>query len=204
VTTGSVKVLRAVPLRRPPNADLRSREYLTEREVATLISAAKRSRNGLRDSTMLLLGIRHGLRVSELCGLQWTQVEFESALLHVRRAKNGVSNSHPIRGDELRYLRSMKRQSSSPWIFLSERGSPFTTAGFASLIERTGKRAQLGFKVHPHMLRHACGFILANRGVDTRTLQAFLGHRSISSTVRYTEISVRRFQNIWGCGFVGP
>ena len=182
------KELRAVQLRRPPNKDLRSREHLTEREVEKLIEAARGNRYGLRDSTMLLIAFRHGLRVSELCDLQWTQVEFETATLYVRRGKGGVNTTHPLMGDELRALRALKREAKSPFIFVTERGTPFTTAGFASLIERAGIEAKIGFKVHPHMLRHTTGYVLANKGTDTRTLQAYLGHRSIQSTVRYTEL----------------
>jgi integrase len=191
------KEIRAVQLRRPPNRDLRPREHLTEREVEKLIEAAKGNRYGLRDSTMLRIAFRHGLRVSELSDLQWTQVEFETATLHVRRAKGGVTTTHPLMGDELRALRALKREAKSPFVFVSERGAPFTTAGFASLVERAGIEAKIGFKVHPHMLRHACGFVLANRGTDTRTLQAYLGHRSIQSTVRYAELAPGRFKNLW-------
>jgi len=100
-------------------------------------------------------------------------------------------------GDELRALRALKRAAKSPFIFVSERGAPFTIAGLAKLIERAGIEAKIGFKVHPHMLRHAAGFVLANKGTDTRTLQAYLGHRSIQSTVRYTELAPGRFKNLW-------
>ena len=100
-------------------------------------------------------------------------------------------------GDELRALRSLKRDAKSLFIFVSERGAPFTVSGFAKLVERAGIEAKLPFKVHPHMLRHATGYALANRGVDTRSLQAYLGHRSIQSTVRYTELAPGRFKNIW-------
>jgi integrase len=191
------KELRAVRLRRRPNRDLRPREHLTEREIEKLIEAAKGNRHGLRDSAMLLIAFRHGLRVSELCDLQWTDVEFESTTLHVRRAKGGMTSTHPLMGDELRALRALKREAKSPFMFVSERGAPFTTAGFASVVERAGIGAKIGFKVHPHMLRHACGFVLANRGTDTRTLQAYLGHRSIQSTVRYSELAPGRFKNLW-------
>jgi integrase len=146
---------------------------------------------------MILIAFRHGLRVSELCGLQWSDVEFETATLHVRRAKGGDSATHPLLGEEMRALRALKREGKSPFVFVSERGAPFTTAGFASLVERAGTEAEIGFKVHPHMLRHSTGFALANIGTDTRTLQAYLGHRSIQSTVRYTALAPGRFKNIW-------
>jgi site-specific recombinase XerD len=100
-------------------------------------------------------------------------------------------------GDELRALRVLKREAKSPFVFVSERGAPFSTPGWAKLIARAGVAAKMPFPLHSHMLRHACGFVLANRGTDTRTLQAYLGHRSIQSTVRYTELAPGRFKNLW-------
>jgi integrase len=186
------------PLRRK-NAELRTREYLTDAEVASLTEAAKGNRHGHRDATMILVAYRHGLRVSELVDLRWDQIDFERATLAVRRAKKGSPATHPILGDELRALRRLQREQEpkSPFVFTSERGSPFTTAGFARMVERTGGAAGLGFKAHPHMLRHACGFALANKGHDTRALQAYLGHRNIQHTVRYTELSPDRFKDFW-------
>jgi len=184
-----------MPLRRP-NAELRPREHLTEREIEKLIEAAKGNRWGQRDSTILLIAFRHGLRASEVSSLQWSDVEFESATLHLRRAKGGTTSTHPLLGDELRALRVLKRQAKVPFIFVSERGAPFTTAGFAKLVERAAVKAKLPFKVHPHMLRHSTGYALANKGTDTRTLQAYLGHRSIQSTVRYAELAPGRFRNL--------
>ena len=188
---------RTVTPLRKPNAELRPREHLTEREVEKLIEAARRNRWGSRDSTMMLIAFRHGLRVSELRGLQWSDIEFETGTLHLRRAKGGTTGTHPLLGDELRALRNLKREAKSPFVFVSERNAPFTVSGFAKLVERAGIEAKLPFKVHPHMLRHACGYALANRGTDTRTLQAYLGHRSIQSTVRYTELAPGSFKNIW-------
>jgi integrase len=186
-------------LRRKPNAAYRTREYLTEAEVEALIEAAKRNRYGLRDATMMLVAYRHGLRVSELVDLRWDQIDFTKATLAVRRAKQGTPATHPVLGDELRALRRLQREHEpkTPLVFTSERGSPFTTAGFQRMVERAGVAAKLAFKVHPHMLRHACGFTLANKGTDTRTLQAYLGHKNIQHTVRYTELSPNRFKNLW-------
>jgi integrase len=192
--TGEIRTV--MPVRRP-NSELRPREHLTEREVEKLIEAAKSNRHGARDSCMIKICFRHGLRASELCELQWTDVEFETATLHIRRAKGGTTTTHPLIGDELRALRVLKRQAQSPFIFVSERGAPFSVAGLQKLVERAGNVAKIGFKVHPHMLRHSTGFVLANKGTDTRTLQAYLGHRSIQSTVRYTELAPGRFKNLW-------
>jgi integrase len=188
----------ATPLRRP-NAELRTREYLTDREVEQLTDAAKANRYGHRDATMILLAYRHGLRAIELVDLRWDQIDFENATMAVRRAKKGTPSTHPIRGDELRALRRLSREQDpkSAFVFTSERGAPFSTAGFARMIERAGDAAGLGFKAHPHMLRHAAGFALANKGVDTRSLQAYLGHKNIQHTVRYTELSPDRFKDFW-------
>ena len=190
-------VKRTVTPTRRPNCELRPREHLTEREVEKLIQSAKGNRWGQRDSTMLLIAFRHGLRASELCGLQWSDVEFASGTLHLRRAKGGQTSTHPLLGDEMRALRALKRDAKAPFVFVSERGAPFSVSGLQKLVERTGIAAKMPFKVHPHMLRHATGYALANRGTDTRTLQAYLGHRSIQSTVRYTELAPGRFKNLW-------
>jgi integrase len=192
-------VNRTVTPRRLPNKALRTREYLTAGEIDQMMEAVGRNRYGHRDTAMLLVAYRHGLRAAELVDLRWDQVEFRTATLHVRRIKRGTPSTHPILGDELRILRRLQREQKpeSPFVFASERGAPFTTAGFARMVERAGIAAKLGFKAHPHMLRHACGFKLANDGVDTRALQAYLGHRSISHTVRYTELAPHRFKGFW-------
>lgn len=190
---------RTVTPLRLPNKALRTREHLTEEEVGALMEAAKGNRWGHRDATMILVAYRHGLRASELVDLRWDQVDFATATLHVRRVKRGAPSTHPIMGDELRALRRLQRDQDpkSPFMFTSERGAPFGTAGFARMIERTGQQANITLKVHPHMLRHACGFALANKGHDTRALQAYLGHKNIQHTVRYTELAPGRFKEFW-------
>jgi integrase len=186
-----------VPPRRRKNAELRTREYLTEAEVERLMKAARDNRYGLRDATIILMAYRHGLRAAELVDLRWDQVELgRNAVLHVRRVKQGVPSVHPLQGDEIRALRELKRSADSPFVFTSERGAPFTTAGFGKMIARAGEAAKLK-GAHPHMLRHACGYALANRGQDTRALQAYLGHKNIQHTVRYTELSPTRFKDFW-------
>src|SRR5271165_3941577 len=167
---------RAVGPRRKPNAEYRSREHLTEAEVEKLLEAAKGNRHGHRDYTMVLVAYRHGLRVSELVDLRWNQIDFDAATLHVRRAKQRYPSTHPILGDELRALRPLQREQEpkSAFVFTSERGAPFANRGFQTLIERLGVAAKLDIKAHPHMLRHACGYALANQGHDTRALQSYL------------------------------
>ena len=135
-------------------------------------------------------------RAAELVDLRWDQVELgRNAALHVRRVKQGLPSVHPLPGDEMRALRDLKRTATSPFVFTSERGAPFTTAGFAKMVERAGKAAGFAFPVHIHMLRHACGYYYANRGEDTRSLQLWLGHKSIQHTVRYAELSAERFRD---------
>ena len=190
---------RTVTPKRRPTADLRTREYLTEAEVERRLAATKGNRWAHRDATMIFVAYRHGLRASELTDLRWDQIDFTTSTLHVRRVKQGSRSAHPILGDELRMLRWLQRdqEPKSPFVFTSERGSPFTTAGFARMVERAGAEAGFDFKAHPHMLRHACGFALASKGHDTRALQAYLGHKNIQHTVRYTELSPTRFKSFW-------
>jgi type 1 fimbriae regulatory protein FimB/type 1 fimbriae regulatory protein FimE len=192
-------VNRTVTPKRLPNSTLRTREYLTEAEVERLMNVARKNRWGHRDATMVLVAYRHGLRPSELTDLRWEQVDFRTATLHVRRVKQGTPSTHPILGDELRALRRLKREQEAKFafVFVSERGDPFSNAGFARMVERAGAEAKLAFKAHPHMLRHACGYALANKGHDTRALQAYLGHKNIQHTVKYTELSPTRFKEFW-------
>jgi type 1 fimbriae regulatory protein FimB/type 1 fimbriae regulatory protein FimE len=188
------------PPKRKPNADLRTREYLTEPEIERLLKAAKTNRWGSRDAAMILIAYRHGLRAAELVDLRWDQVELgRNAVIHVRRVKNGTPSTHPLQGDEMRALRALMPDGkrNSPFVFVSERGAPFTTAGFAKMMARLGVAARFKFTIHPHMLRHACGFALANKGHDTRALQAYLGHRNIQHTVKYTELAPTRFKDFW-------
>ena len=182
-----------------PYALKRPREYLTPHEVDELITIAhKRGRYGHRDATMILMAYRHGLRVTELCALRWDQVDFKNGLLHVHRIKHGTPSVHPLRGPELRALRKLQRESeSSAYLFITERGGPMTTAGFRKLLSRTAQDSSLSFSVHPHMLRHACGYKLVNDGQDVRAIQHYLGHKNIQHTVRYTELSPSCFQEFW-------
>jgi integrase len=142
-------------VRRKPNAEFRSREHLTEREVDRLVEAVKGNRQGHRDATMVLLAFRHGLRVAELVDLRWEQADLENALLHVRRLKNGSPATHPLTGRELRALRRLQREQEpkSPFVFISERGAPFSKRGFQAMVERAGEVAGFDMKIHPHMLR---------------------------------------------------
>jgi type 1 fimbriae regulatory protein FimE len=162
------------------------------------LEAAASGRYGHRDRTLLLVMYRHGLRVSEAISLRWDQVDLKAGHLAVQRLKNGVASTHPLRGPELRALRQLRREwPDSPYLFVSERGGPMTASNVRKLVARTGLTAKLPFPVHPHMLRHACGFKLANEGHDTRSLQHYLGHKNIAHTVRYTDLAPDRFKSFW-------
>lgn len=188
-----------VPPRRVRNTKRRPREYLTGKEVVLLMNAAREHRRyGHRDATMMLVAYRHGLRPAELCTLRWDQVELDNGLLHVRRVKNGTSSVHPLGGSEIRALRRLHREEpKARHVFSTERRAPMTTAGYRKMMARTGEAAEFPFPVHPHMLRHACGYKLANDGQDTRAVQHYLGHKNIQHTVRYTELSPDRFKSFW-------
>ena len=189
---------RIVTPRRAKNGIPRTREHLTIDEVERLIEAAKTNRYGHRDALMVLLAFRHGLRAGEVVDLRWDQIDFKTGTLHVRRFKNGLPSSHPLTGRELRALRRHQRESDkSPFIFVSERGAPLSAPGFSRMVERAAVSAKLGIKAHAHMLRHACGYKLANDGHDTRALQAYLGHRNIQNTTRYTALAQDRFKDFW-------
>ena len=187
------------PPTKPRNVTRRSREYFTTEEVDRLIRAARRQgRYGQRNATLILLMYRHGLRVAEVVRLQWDMLDLKAALLHVRRVKNGLPALHPLRGTELRALRQLQHTyPEMAYVFVSERGTPLTARTVYHIIAEAGRAAGFAFPVHPHMLRHACGFYLANKGVYTRALQQYLGHRNIQHTVRYTELTPHRFQHFW-------
>jgi len=182
--------------------DPRKKNFLTEAEVEGLLKAARKGRHRVRNYAMLLLAFRHGLRVSELINLRMADLDLDTGRLFVRRLKGSLSTSHPLEGDEIRALRALLRQRinapccNSPLVFVSERG-PMTRQAFNYICAKIGKRAKLGINVHPHILRHSCGFALANKGCDTRLVQDYLGHRNITHTQIYTRTAAVRFEGLW-------
>jgi len=191
-------ILRKVP-ERPRNRDVRSREYLTPDEVDALMTAAvKVGRHRLRDRALILMTYRHGLRVSEVVDLKWDQIDLKAGRIHVNRLKNGSPATHYLEGDEMRVLRRVRREyPDTPFVFSTERSGPLSRSTVNKLVGRAGKLAEIPFPVHPHMLRHACGFYLANNGIDTRTIQDYLGHKSIQHTVKYTQLTPHKFKGLW-------
>ncbi len=181
---------------------MNDRKHLTGREVERLIAATKGSRNEARDRCLLLLMFRHGLRVSEALGLKLSQIDLEGRTLYVARLKGGLSTNHPLRGDELRVLKAWlaeraKMAPTTETLFVSERRGPLSRKTAWTFIRAYGEAAGLDVAAHPHMLRHACGFALADQGADTRLIQDYLGHRNIQHTVRYTAANPARFEKLW-------
>jgi type 1 fimbriae regulatory protein FimB/type 1 fimbriae regulatory protein FimE len=187
---------------RAPNNVYRIREHLTEAEVDKLLAALKRNRHGHRDWLIGLLIYRHGLRVSEACDLRRDDIDLPKRTIIVRRLKGSTDSTHYLERDEVNGLRLLQRQqeangTKSAYVFVNERGQPFGRMGIGRMIERAGEAAKLPFPVHVHMLRHSTGYALAARGMDTRRLQHFLGHASITNTVRYTAMSPEPFKDVW-------
>ena len=210
---------------------MNDRKHLVLTEISRLIAATRGSRNEARDRCLLLLMFRHGLRVSEACGLKMSQVDIESRVLHVARLKKGLSTTQPLRMDEVRavkaWLAERKRWNpdtdaffvserrtplsrKTAWLAERKRWNPETDAFFVSerrqplsrktawvSIRAYGEKAGLSVAAHPHMLRHACGFALADQGADTRLIQDYLGHRNIQHTVIYTATNPARFEKLW-------
>jgi type 1 fimbriae regulatory protein FimB len=190
------------PINTESAVDTRKKNFLTEAEMESFLKAARKGRHGIRNFAILLLAYRHGLRVSELVNMRIADVDLDTGRLFVRRCKGSLSTSQPLDGDEIRALRAWLRQRinapccNSPLFFLTERG-PMTRQAFNYISAEIGKHARLNIKVHPHMLRHSCGFALANKGRDTRLIQDFLGHRNIRHTQLYTRTAAVRFERLW-------
>jgi len=208
-----LSVAVATPSRRQ-RAPEGERKHLTALEVDRLLAAAKDNpRTGRRDRCLILLMFRHGLRVTEACGMRVNQVDLESRILHVQRLKGGLSTTQPLRTEEIRLLKGWMAERERwlrQWsqggsggtpdrqaLFLSTRGTALSRKTFWALLRRYGALADLPLPPHPHMLRHACGFALADQGADTRLIQDYLGHRNIQHTVRYTATNPVRFERLW-------
>ena len=185
---------------------MNDRKHLSGREFERLLEAIRGWRNEVRDRCLILLMFRHGLRVSEACGLVLEQVDVESRILHVARLKGGLSTTHPLRGDEIRAIKAwlvMQARMKAPGkpsgrsFFLNEQRKPLHRSTVNLLLRKYGEKARMPVVVHPHVLRHACGFALADQGADTRLIQDYLGHRNIQHTVRYTATNPARFEKLW-------
>ena len=186
---------------RQPNAASRKREYLFPDEIERLIRAARKAGGRLaqRDALLIMIAYRHGFRTSELIALKWNDFDFKKGRVHVERLKKGAPSTHPLRGPELRALSAWERKQGggSPYVFTALGGAPMTRRTIHHVVAEVGKAAGIEFPVHPHMLRHATGYYLANTGQDIRAIQDYLGHKAIQHTVRYTKLSDERFKDFW-------
>jgi integrase len=181
---------------RQKNTSYRSREHLTIDEVNELIHAAGcRGRHKHRDSILLLMMFRHGLRVSEACDLKWDAVLWKDAQIMINRAKKGDSGTHPLMPDEVEALRELKRiYPNSNYIFAGEQGKNLSVDSVQRIVNEAGKVAKLGIKVHPHMFLHACGYHLVNQDAHLLEIQSYLGHKNIQNTAKYTKLKTTNYK----------
>lgn len=185
------------------NIDIKKRNFLTHYEIESLLSAANSGVHAKRNHCLILLCFIHGFRASEICRLRLSDIDLNEKCIFIHRLKNGFSTIHPLLAIEVQAIRSWLDErpgyphSGSEWLFLSRKGNPISRQQFYHIISLTGTNAGLPLVIHPHMLRHSCGYALANMGIDTRLIQDYLGHRNIRHTVWYTASNARRFYGIW-------
>ncbi|HFZ2391031.1 TPA: tyrosine-type DNA invertase [Klebsiella aerogenes] len=185
------------------NSDIKKRNFLTQNEIESLLNAANSGPHAARNYCLTLLCFIHGFRASEICRLRISDIDLRSKCIYIHRLKKGFSTTHPLLNKEVQALkrwldiRDEYPQSTSEWLFLSRKGNPLSRQQFYQIISASGDQAGLPLEIHPHILRHSCGFALANMGIDTRLIQDYLGHRNIRHTVWYTASNAGRFYGIW-------
>lgn len=195
--------LQVIAERPRETVDSKPKNFLSPSEMKAFLEAARGGRYGVRDYCMVLMAYRHGLRVGELVKFRLDDVDLDAGRAFIRRQKGSMSTNHPMDGDEIRAVRAWMRRragfahKSSPLLFLSERG-PMCRQAFTFLCRQIAGRMKPTMHVHPHMLRHSCGYALANMGKDTRLIQDYLGHREIKNTEVYTRTTAKRFEGLWG------
>lgn len=183
---------------------MNQRRFLTAKEIQSMMQAVRHGTTGERDYCLILLAFRHGMRVSELLGLNYSDLDLKEGRINIRRLKNGFSTIHPLCFDECEAIERWTQQRES-WklavksnvLFISRRGGTLSRQQVYRIIRSAGEAAGTVTHTYPHMLRHACGYELAERGADTRLIQDYLGHRNIRHTVRYTASNAARFAGIW-------
>ncbi|WP_118987941.1 tyrosine-type DNA invertase [Photorhabdus sp. CRCIA-P01] len=180
------------------------RKHLTQFEVERMLEMTKKCSNTERDYCLVYMSFVHGLRVSEAKHLRLSDLDLGGKTLYVQRLKGGFCTNQPLLGHEihsikawLKVRKTLPGAAESNWLFLSRFGKPLTRQRIYQIIRQLGELANISVNSHPHMLRHACGFALADRGTDTRRIQDYLGHINIRHTVRYTASNAKRFDGIW-------
>jgi integrase len=187
---------KSPPPRRLNNKHEREHEWITYDEFKAIRKAAAAAgRYGQRDALMLTMAFRHGYRALELTRLKWDQIDLQRRTIVIVRVKKGKRSTHDLSVEEAKGLRALAPEADRVGnVFKTERGGPFTTSGFFRIVQRAGKEAGYAKPLHPHMLRHGCGYHMTNKGVDIRVIQDWLGHQNIQHTVRYTELSPDRLR----------
>lgn len=175
----------------------RDRNFLFQYEIDLLLEAAKQNRHGVRDHLLIFMMYRHGFRVSELINVTLKDVDLQRSRIWVQRVKGSLSTEQPVTGDELRAIRRYLkvRDSNLPWLFISVRKQQLSRKSINTMLDRLGRR--VGLRVHAHMLRHSCGYYLADKKTDFRVIQDYLGHRDPKHTMIYTRIAGSRFEGLW-------
>ncbi|WP_320729701.1 tyrosine-type recombinase/integrase [Enterobacter ludwigii] len=179
------------------------RKYLTPYEVSKLLCGADKSRNPERNYCMILMAYRHGFRISELLSIKLSDIDMNARVIFINRLKNGFSVAHPCSEDEydmlqkwLNIRRLIPESAFTNNVFISSSGRKISRTQAWKIIKKCGEIGGLSLHVHPHMLRHSCGYYLAGRGTDTRLIQDYLGHRNIRHTVLYTQSNFKRFEKL--------
>lgn len=184
---------------------MQQRKYLTPDEVRQLIDVAQFSAFPERNAALIATGYLHGLRISEILSLRLSDLSLADRRLNITRLKNGFSTVHPIHPSCLKLLRkwlvvrkNLPRVAvDNDWLFVSRDGTTLSRQQGYNILRKLSEHAGLPLRAHPHMLRHACGYALAENGIDTRLIQDYLGHRNIRHTVRYTASNAGRFGRVW-------
>ncbi|EPC4333562.1 tyrosine-type DNA invertase [Enterobacter asburiae] len=180
------------------------RRYLTHEEILLIIKATSHGQHEARDRCMILMCYIHGLRVSELTSLKFSDIDLITGSIYMRRLKKGLNTMHPLQSKEIAFLnewleirQKYNRNNNPDWLFLSTFGTRLTRQSFYKMLRKYSILARLPVMATPHMLRHACGFSLADQGMDTRLIQDYLGHKNIRHTVHYTSTNAARFSRAW-------
>ncbi|EBR2462733.1 DNA recombinase, partial [Salmonella enterica subsp. enterica serovar Abony] len=182
---------------------MQKRKFLSPGEVRALLVSAMNGANPERNHCLIMMTWYHGLRASETLRLRLSDIDIAGRRISILRLKNSFSTIHPLLSDEVRALRAWLHARKkwagldNDWLFISRSGCPLSRQQFYNILTKISQNSGISVSAHPHMLRHACGYALADNGADTRLIQDYLGHRNISHTVRYTASNAARFEGIW-------